>query len=193
MQVTAVYSDGTRQDVTRWTQFESNDLEVAEVDEIGRVTAGGLSGQAAIMARYQGQVTVFRATVPLEGRAGRTIAAQFQPANFIDENVLAQWRKLGIEPSAACTDEEFLRRASLDITGTLPTAQEVEQFVADADPDKRERLVDDLLERPAYAAFFATRWADILRNKREGNAALQAGTFRFYDWIRDVSGQQHAV
>jgi hypothetical protein len=180
--VTAFYTDGTSEDVTRWAQYQSNDLEVATVEEGGRVAAQDYSGQAAVMARYQGQVAVFRATVPL----GVPIAdaPPFEPANFVDELVSRQWKALGLVPSESCTDAEFLRRASLDITGTLPTADEVEAFVADASPDKRAKLVDRLLERPEYAAYFATKWADILRNKREGNDQLRPSTYRFYDWIR---------
>src|SRR5262249_12002835 len=66
----------------------------------------------------------------------------------------------------------------------LPTPADVKAFVTDSDPAKRTKLIDRLLERPEYAAFFATKWADILRNKREGNAQFQTGTYRFYDWIR---------
>jgi hypothetical protein len=180
--VTAHYTDGTTEDVTRWAQYQSNETDVATVADGGRVEARDLSGQAAIMARYQGQVVVFRATVPL----GVPISQypDFPAANFIDGHALKQWHALGILPSEPCTDAEFIRRASLDIIGTLPTPEDAKAFIADADPSKRAKLVDRLLDRPEYAAFFATKWADILRNKREGNASLQTGTYRFYDWIR---------
>jgi len=180
--VTAHYTDGSTEDVTRWAQYQSNDPEVAEVAEGGRVATRDLSGQAGIMARYQAQVAVFRATVPL----GIPIQTQtpFQPINLIDHAVLKQWNALGITPSESCTDAEFIRRASLDITGTLPKADEVKAFVADQAADKRETLVDRLLDRPEYASYFAVKWADILRNKREGKKTAQRGTFAFYDWIR---------
>src|SRR5262249_10317360 len=93
-------------------------------------------------------------------------------------------KALGIMPSEPCTDAEFIRRAALDIIGTLPTPAEVRAFVAETAADKRVRLIDRLLDRPEYASFFATRWADILRNKREGKPDLQYATFAFYDWIR---------
>jgi hypothetical protein len=180
--VTAHYTDGSTEDVTRWAQYQSNELDVASVADGGRARAGDLSGQAAIMARYQGQVAVLRATVPL----GLPIASypDFPAANFVDEQALKQWKALGLVPSEPCTDAEFIRRSSLDITGTLPAAAETRAFVADTDSDKRAKLVDRLLARPEYATFFATKWADILRNKREGNAQLQTGTYRFYGWIR---------
>ena len=180
--VTAHYTDGATEDVTRWVQYQSNDAEVATVVEGGRVETRDLAGQAAIMARYQGQVAVFRATIPL----GMPIARypDFPTVNVIDAAALKQWKALGIVPSELCADSEFLRRASLDITGTLPTAEEVRAFVAETDPEKRAKLVDRLLERPEYAAFFAVKWADVLRNKREGDPKAQRGTYSFHDWVR---------
>jgi hypothetical protein len=180
--VTAHYTDGSTEDVTRWAQYQSNEIDVATVADGGRVEARDLSGQAAIMARYQGQVVVFRATVPLGLPISKT--TEFAPVNFIDNLANKQWQALGIQPSESCTDAEFIRRASLDIIGSLPTAAEVKAFVADTDPAKRSKLIDRLLDRPEYASYFATKWADILRNKREGNNLLQTGTYRFYDWIR---------
>ena len=129
------------------------------------------------MARYQGQVAVFRATVPL----GLPIEnyPEFASTNVIDAAALAQWKALGIVPSEPCTDAEFIRRASLDVTGTLPTAEETRAFVADPSPEKRARLVDRLLDRPEYASYFAVKWADVLRNKRENKEDYQHGTFTF--------------
>ena len=181
--VTATYTDGTTEDVTRWAQYQSNETEVATVEQGGRVEPRRLSGQAAIMARYQGQVAVFRAIVPLKAAAAPN--ADFPVHNTIDAAALKQWNALGLAPSPLCRDEEFIRRASLDITGTLPAAQEVRAFVAQADPGKRAKLVDELLDRPEYAAFFAIKWADILRNKREGRAEVQSATFNFHDWIKE--------
>ena len=180
--VTAHYTDGSTEDVTRWAQYQSNEVDVATVAEGGLVEARQLAGQAAVMARYQGQVVVFRATVPL----GEPIEKypDFAPANFIDAAALKQWKMLGITPSDPCADSEFVRRASLDIIGTLPTGDETKAFVDSKDPEKRAKLVDALLERPEYSAYFATKWADLLRNKREGSVPLQTGTYRFYDWLR---------
>lgn len=182
LQVTARYSDGSTEDVTRWAQYQSNDPEVASVGDSGVVETRDLSGQAAIMARYQGRVVVFGAKVPF----GETLAESdgFQEKNFIDTISHKQWRSLGVAPSERCSDAEFIRRVSLDVIGGLPTAAETKAFEADSDPNKRDKLVDRLLERPEYAAYFAVKWADILRNKREGNSQYQNGTFRFYDWIR---------
>ncbi len=184
LRVTAIYTDGRAEDVTRWAQYESNETEVATVATGGRVETRDGAGMAAVMARYQGQVAVFRATVPLRTGAG---SVDFAAANFIDDLAKKPWEALGLAPSADCDDAEFIRRASLDILGTLPTADETRVFVADTAPtaEKRARLVDRLLERPEYASYFATKWADVLRNKREGNPQNQRGTYRFHDWIRE--------
>ncbi|GAC1475944.1 MAG: DUF1549 domain-containing protein [Isosphaeraceae bacterium] len=183
MVVTAHYTDGATEDVTRWAQYQSNDTEVATVAEGGRVESRELSGQAAVMARYQGKVAVFRATVPL----GRPIKSypEFPTTNVIDTAALKQWKALGIVPSELCTDAEFIRRASLDITGTLPTAEETRSFIAETTDEKRALLVDRLIARPEYASYFAVKWADVLRNKRENREDFKRGTFTFYDWIRE--------
>ncbi len=181
--VTATYTDGTTEDVTRWAQYQSNETEVAAVADGGQVEARRLSGQAAIMARYQGQVAVFRATVPMSGPA--VAGVDFPVQNALDAAVLKQWKTLGVAPSPVCGDDEFIRRTSIDINGTLPTAQEVKAFIADSDRAKRSKLVDKLLDRPEYAAYFAIKWADILRNKREGRADVQSSTYNFHDWIRE--------
>jgi len=177
----AHYSDGTTEDVTRRAQFESNDGEVAAVTEGGQVRTLQLSGEAAIMARFSGMVTVTRVTVPL---GVPTPAWQFPQQSVVDRHTEKKWRELGLVPSDLCTDEQFIRRVSLDITGTLPTPPQVAAFVADADAKKREKLVDRLLDTPEYAFFFANKWADVLRVKRRGEANRAAGTFAFHEWIR---------
>ncbi len=181
--VTAHYTDGRVEDVTRWAQYQSNETDVASVETGGWVEKGRLAGQAAVMARYQGQVAVFRAIVPTGLKP--TGENGFQVHNAIDAAVLAQWRALGVTPSPPCSDTEFLRRVSLDITGTLPTPAELERFLADPAADKRAKVVDQLLDRPEYASYFALKWADILRNRRDGQPNVQHGTFGFHDWIRE--------
>jgi hypothetical protein len=180
--VTAHLTDGTHEDVTRWAQYLSNDPDVAGVENWGRVEARQTSGQAAIMARYQGLVASFRATIPT-GMA-MDAPATFVASNRIEAAALEQWKALGILPSEPCSDAEFIRRASLDITGTLPTPADYHEFLGETSSGKRARLIDRLLDRPEYASFFATKWADILRNKREGKPDLRSATFAFYDWIR---------
>jgi hypothetical protein len=181
--VYAHYSDGSVEDITRRAQYESNDTEVAVVDAAGLVRTLGLSGEAAIMARYQGHVTTFRATVPL---GGKTPEYKFEPQTLVDQFTHKKWQELGIVPSELCSDQQFLRRVSLDLTGTLPAPAQVLAFVADQDPNKRDKLIDRLLETPEYSYYFANKWADILRVKRGNQAGRAYGTFAFHGWIQDA-------
>ncbi|MFO0847773.1 MAG: DUF1553 domain-containing protein [Gemmataceae bacterium] len=181
--VHAHFSDGRIEDVTRRAQYESNETDVARVGETGVVFTLQQTGQAAVMVRFSGHVTVFRAVVP---RPGNAVAFDFPPETPVDSHTAAKWRALNIAPSAGCTDEQFVRRVSLDLTGTLPTADAVKRFAADPDPKKREKLVDKLLDSPDYAYFFANKWADILRVKRRNQADRAAGTFAFHAWLRDA-------
>ncbi|MBX3438134.1 MAG: DUF1549 domain-containing protein, partial [Planctomycetaceae bacterium] len=160
--VQATYSDGTTEDVTRMALFEANDSELAESSVTGLVRTTSLAGEVAVMARYQGQVATFRATVPL----GEDVSDVPPERNFVDAAVFGKLKELGIPPSPVCDDATFLRRVSIDITGALPSASDAEAFLADPSPDKRDRLIDELLDSPKYADYFATKWNAILRNKK---------------------------
>lgn len=179
--VLAHYSDGNVEDVTHIAQFESNDGEMAEVSAGGLVHALHLTGDVAIMARFQSQVSVFRATLPL----GIEVADGSLPPkrNFIDELVFAKLKALGVPPSPVCDDATFVRRATLDIAGRLPTAAEALAFAADNGADKRDKLIDRLLDSAGYADYFANKWSVILRNQRV-NQNYTRGTYAFHDWIR---------
>ena len=181
--VTAHYSDGSTEDVTRRAVYASNDTDVATVDEVGLVSTLDRTGQAAVMIRFSGAVTVFRSVVP---RPGDAVAFQFDPKTVVDTHTAAKWRDLNIAPSQPCTDEQFVRRAHLDITGTLPTPNEIVAFAADTDPAKRDKLVDRLVDSPAYSYFFANKWADVLRVKRGNQQERAFGTFAFHGWIRSA-------
>ncbi len=178
--VTAHYSDGSARDITRIANFESNQKEMAEVDQTGLVTMlEGQTGDAAVMVRFQEKVAVFQATIPL-GAPTDSLPA---PRNFIDEHVFAKLRTLGLPASEPCDDATFLRRVTVDIAGRLPTLGEAEAFRNDDAPDKRARLVDRLLASDDYADHFANKWTAILRNKRKaGNYAR--GTDAFHEWVR---------
>ncbi len=176
--VRATYSDGTSEDVTQMALFEPNDRELAEVSPTGLVRTSQLAGEVAVMARYQGHVATFRATIPL----GANITQLPPVRNVIDEAVFAKLRLLGVPPSELCDDATFLRRVSLDVTGTLPSEQTVRDFRADTDSAKRDRLIDDLLDSPAYADYFATKWNALLRNKKRQEEDRE-GTYAFRQWI----------
>jgi hypothetical protein len=181
--VYAHYSDGTVCDVTQRAQYESNDTEIAVVDGAALVRSLELSGEAAVMARYQAQVAVFRTTVPLGMKVPEY---QFAGKTVVDQFTQKKWRELGIVPSDLCTDEQFIRRVSLDITGTLPKPDQIKKFLADTESQKRDKLIDALLDSPEYTYLFANKWADILRVKRRGEPGRAQGTFAFHAWIRQA-------
>lgn len=180
--ILAEYSDGSRRDVTRQAQYASNLDLVAAVDERGRVRCGSQTGEAAIMARYMGQVAVFRAEAP-HGTI-QTSAGDFRIANYIDSLVLAKWRQLGLAPSPPAGDATFLRRVTIDLCGRLPTVAETKAFLAGGPPNKRQALVDRLLASPDYPAYFALRWGSILRNSQLAGADQAA--YAFHDWIKSL-------
>ena len=110
---------------------------------------------------------------------------ELTPQNKIDSLVFAKLRQLGIQPSNLCSDAVFLRRAYLDVIGTLPTAQEAYQFLQDADPHKRSALIDRLLVRPEFAEYWAMKWSDLLRVKAEFPVNLWPNAAQAYHhWIR---------
>ena len=181
LRVHATYSDGRKADVTRFCVFQSNNDALAKVDEHGAVVIGSLPGQTSIMARYLGEVTSFMAIVP---RPGKPVGnAGFAEFNFLDRHVNAHLKKLNLRPSELCDDATFLRRAHLDIIGTLPTAAEARRFLADESSDKRAQLVDALLKRPEFADFWALKWADLLRVDRQKLG--QRDAYAYYRWIRE--------
>ena len=163
LQVMAAFSDGSKRDVTALSHFTSNDKEMAAVDERGLVTTGTLSGEGVVVASYMGLVDVARITVPADRKLPESLYASLPVSNEIDRLVYARLKKLGIAPSGGCSDEEFLRRASLDAIGVLPSAEQARRFIADRDPNKRAQLVDALLEHPNYADHWAVRWGDLIR------------------------------
>jgi hypothetical protein len=187
--VYAHYTDGSVEDISRRAQYESNDQEIAVVSEGGLVSTLALSGEAAIMVRYQEHVATFRATVPLGVKVPDW---SFPAQTLVDTYTAKKWKDLGLVPSELCSDSEFVRRVSLDLTGTLPTPKQVNDFVADPDTKKRDKLVDRLLDSPDYAYYFANKWADILRVKRRGQPDRAKGTFAFHNWIRKAVARDKA-
>ena len=184
LQVTASFSDGQKADVTHLAKFQTNSEALATVDDFGLVTTGDSPGEAAIMASYLGQVDVFRAIVPQPQPDSGSSFPQQPVLNFIDGLVDDKLRKLNIHPAGLCSDSDFLRRAFLDIIGTLPTATEAREFLAATSPNKREELVDSLLHREEYADFQALKWSDVLRVDRLTLGHKQAYTY--YRWIRQA-------
>lgn len=192
LRVIAHFSGGTARDVTRQAVYQANEPDLAEVSDTGIVQVKDRSGLFAVMVRYAEQMAVFYGTVPHTNQepATRAVLDAWEKTNarsYVDRHLAAQWKRLGITPSGAAGDGEFIRRASLDICGTLPTVDEVKAYVSDSRLDRQARLIDRLLERPEYASYFALKWGDILRNRGRGysTSRQRAGTALFAGWLRD--------
>ena len=144
------------------------------------------------MARYQGQVAVFRATVPLGVQdAGVQVRSR---RRVVDKFTRKKWQELGHRAVASCaptSSSSAACRSTSPARCRRPT--QVTAFVADKDPNKRDKLVDQLLETPEYSYYFANKWADILRVKRRNQPNRAYGTFAFHDWIREAIADRQAV
>jgi Protein of unknown function (DUF1553)/Protein of unknown function (DUF1549)/Bacterial Ig-like domain (group 2) len=187
--VEAVYADGRTRDVTAWARFDGMDDAVISVTPAGVVTAVG-RGQAPLMVRYEGQAAIAMVVIPFAASADLT---GWQNNNFVDELASAKFRELGIVPSGLCDDATFLRRASFDAIGTLPTVDEAKAFLESTDPEKRVKLIDRLLGfspdpaqniyNDAYASFWTLKWADLMRNT---SARLgDQGMWALHNWLRE--------
>ncbi len=177
--VLARFADGSTRDVTRLTVFSSSDAAVADVNTNGLVEFRQ-AGEVAILCRYLDIMETVRLTYlePREGFVWKDVPEN----NYVDKHVFAKLKMLSIPPSDLCTDQEFIRRAYLDLCAILPTPDEVKAFVADAAKDKRAKLIDRLLERPEYADFWTLKWADVLRNNRK--TVQVKGTEVYQHWLR---------
>jgi hypothetical protein len=179
VQARAVFADGTTKDVGSLAVFESTNPKL-DVSRSGVVRATE-PGETTIVVRYlDRQGTALLAFVP--ARPGFTWSAP-PPAGYIDDHVFARLQKLRMNPSAPCTDGVFIRRAFLDVLGILPTPGETRAFLADPHADRRARLIDNLLERPEFADFWALHWSDLLRN--EEKQLDRKGMRVFHAWIRE--------
>lgn len=180
--VTARYSDGSTRDVTGVTSFLSNEATIADVDASGRITAGEITGQTAVMARYMNLIQVADVTIPRTEPISQSYYAGLPRANFIDGLVYDQLKQLQIRVSSPIDDATFMRRVYIDVIGRIPTAEEAREFLESGDPNKREGLINTLLERPEYIDHWANQWADLLRPNpyRVGIKAV----LNYDNWIR---------
>jgi hypothetical protein len=176
----AKYADGSDRDITNLAVFMTNNDNSAPVNADGLVTAAN-RGEAFIMARFDTHTVVSQVIVL---PANMQYTAPAITGNYVDHLVGAKLNKLRILPSDLCTDEEFLRRVSLDITGTLPTEEEYTQFMADASPDKRAKLVDRLLERKEFSEIWAMKWAELLMIKSSNQVSYKAA-YLYNAWLTD--------
>jgi len=182
--VMATYSDGSRIDVTGQTAFQSNESTIVEVNDSGRITAGPIPGESTIMARFMGTFATCRVLIPLAGDVPPSYYESQPRNNFVDDHVYDKLELLGITVSGSASDSRFVRRAFIDIIGRLPSPDEAVRFIDDAEPTKREKLIDWLLQQPEYADHWANKWVDLLRPNpyRVGIKAV----LNYDNWIRQA-------
>ncbi len=176
--VQAHFADGTVRDVTRLTVFTSSDQAIADVNPNGLVEFGQ-SGEVAILCRYLDEMISVRLTY-LEPKKGFEWSNPPEN-NYIDKHVFAKLKMLSIQPSELCSDQEFLRRVYMDVCGVLPSSQAALAFLTSTDPDRRAKLIDQLLERSEYADFWTLKWSDVLRSSRK--TIQLKGTHVFQRWV----------
>jgi len=162
IQVKAKFTDGSENDITCFCDFRTNDEAVAEVSNLGMVKSMK-PGSTAIVVAYRGTVLPVRVMVPMDLPVGFTYP-KVPEVNFVDREVFARLRQLNMVPSNLSTDEEFLRRITIDTTGQLPTPEEIRAFLKDDRADKRSRKIEELLDHPLHAAVWATKFSDITGN-----------------------------
>jgi hypothetical protein len=193
LRVMAHWKDGTVEDVTEITRFRSNDDAVASVSDTGKIESKG-RGDSHVVAFYDNGVMPIPVMLPVSD-AAKYPKIPGSDRTRVDALVNSKLKKAGIVPSELCTDPEFLRRASLDVTGTLPPPSEIEAFIADQTPGKRDRKIQELLARPGYAAWWTTKLCDFTGNNpavlRGSNLAAESGQHNYgpqlarqwFDWV----------
>ncbi len=178
LRVWSIDDQGQRRCATVESDFISNAPHVCDANPRGLLQTSEIPGEAAILVRYLGHVTICRVALP---RSSGTFARPAE-ANFIDHHVWNKLTRLGIPPSDSIDDATYLRRAFLDVIGTLPSAAEARAFLNDPAPDKRAKLIDALLQRPEYAEYWAMKWSDLL--KADKLKITPQGTVGLTRWLR---------
>lgn len=179
--VTAHLADGRTEDFTHQALFLSNDKDIVTVSDSGVVTAGRL-GETAVLIRAAGIAASATAGVIGPPVANYPAVAR---NNFIDEHVFDKLRRFRVVPSALSSDEEFLRRICLDLTGTLPPPHRVKEFLASRDPQKRTKLIDALMETPEFVDFWTFRFDDVFRVSVFANGIQPKWSQMYGEWVRE--------
>ena len=175
-----------------WTclcRYQTNDPAVATINEVGLVTAADV-GDSHVVVSYDNAVVPIEVLRPYSNLTDATYP-QVAGTTRVDQLINTKLRRMGVVPSELASDAEFLRRVSLDVTGTLPTSAEVIAFMADSRPDKRAMKIDELLDRPGYAAQWATFFSDLTGNNDDQLRAflpVQRGDLpssQWYQWLHE--------
>jgi hypothetical protein len=184
--VQATFADGSVNDITCFCDFRTNDDAVAEVSNLGEIKSLK-AGSTAIVVSYRGNVLPVRVLAPMVLPAGFRYP-KVAEVNYVDREVFARLKKLNMVPSDLSSDEEFLRRITIDALGQLPTPEQVRTFLADKSPDKRAKKIEELLNHPLHAAMWATKFSDITGNDTqalENPPQLKAKrSQQWHDWLR---------
>ena len=188
LKAVATFSDGTQKDVTKQAVYEPAQVGLIKVNKEGKVEKLK-EGEPTIVVRYLNkQQPVRLAFIAARPEFVWTPTPQ---NNIVDRQVFAKLKALRMTPSELSTDEVYVRRAYLDLCGALPTAEQAKAFVADKSADKRARLADELMTTPAFADFWAVKWADALRV--ESRTMDVKGMTAFHAWIRDAVARNMPV
>ncbi len=177
------YDDGRVIDVTHWAKFTATDEAVAGVDELGNVIVRG-SGEAAVLVWFGSQVMLSRMIVPFANEINDEVFESVPRSNFIDDLNLAQLKTLRLMPSPPADKATYVRRATLDTIGRLPTAEETQAYIDDQTPDSRSRLIDRLLASDEFADYWAYKWSDLLLVN--GTKLRPIAVKSFYQWIHQA-------
>ncbi len=183
MRLLATYTDGSVRDVTLEAFIESSNTEVAVPDKSGMISVIR-RGEAAALARYEGAYTATTITV-MGDRSG--YEWKETPANnYVDELVYQKLQRVKALPSELCTDAEFIRRVSLDLTGLPPTPEAVREFLADQRDTKvkRDELVDRLVGSADYVELWTNKWSDLLQVNSKFLG--EQGAFALRGWIKQA-------
>lgn len=181
--VQAHYDDGRVVDVTHWAKFTATDEAVAGVDEDGMVQIRG-PGEGAVLVWFGSQVALSRMTVPYAHSIDDEVYAQAPRRNFIDELNLEQLKTLRLLPSPPADKATYIRRATIDTLGRLPTEAETREYLADEQPGSRSRLIDRLLASEDYVDYWAYKWSDLLLIN--GTKLRPVAVEAFYQWVHQA-------
>src|ERR1043166_4619395 len=180
--VRATYSDGADRDVTSLAVFFSNNDPAAKVSDTGVVTAGQ-RGEAFITARFETHTVGAQMIVVPKGLQFKF--PEVAEHNYVDRLVDAKLRKLRMTPSEMCDDATFIRRAYLDITATLPTPAQVQEFLDEPSSGKRDAMIDQLLDRKEFADLWVMKFAELLQIRSNNDQFTYKPALLYYNWLQD--------
>ena len=165
VRITARWSDGVVEDVTRWCRFEIADSEKpAEVSTDGKITASEM-GRAVVRVRFQKKVAGVDVVIRSEAEP-QDWDWDWQPNNIIDQIMSKTWRDAGMTPLEPAEDRVFLRRVWLQVVGRIPSEQVASKFLTSTRTNRRSELIDELLANPAFASHWSKVWTEWLLEDR---------------------------